>query len=421
MSRVYVQNQVHIFIFVFILVPLLFPLLFSYWNVKASVILNEVAIQPTQAVELYNSDSSISADISSWYIDDSGGSSYFTVPSNTIIPPLSCLVFWSDFNFNKSTSDIVRLINNSNPPTTTSAILIDSYQYSKAPDVGYSFSRNSNNEWETSTSSLGLMNDTHVSCIPTPTPTIEPTPTEIETPTLSQEAPSTPTPSPTPIPSIDYAAIFISEVFPYPNVGGNEWVELYNANDFPVNLVEWYVDDMENNGGTPRRFSLTINPHEYKTIELSSALFNNTGDSVRLLNSEKQEKDSMEYGKVTRGNSIGRISFDEDAYCEQTPTPNNQNAVCLEEREDSSPTHAPISTVQPTKKIVYSPTISKIDGAKSVTYKQFASTNNNEGDVLGEATTQRNSGTSPIPYLSGVSFSYSALTIVSLFIKMRNA
>jgi len=395
--------------------------LFSYWHVKGSVILNEVAIQPTQAVELYNSDSSISADISSWYIDDSGGSSYFTIPSDTFIPPLSCLVFGGDFNFNKSSSDIVRLINNSNPPTTTSAVLIDSYQYSKAPDVGYSFSRNSNNEWETSISSLGLMNDTHISCVPTPTPTTEPIPTEINTPTLSQETTLAPTSSPTPIPSIDYAAIFISEVFPYPNVGGNEWVELYNANDFPVNLTEWYIDDMENSGGTPRRFTLTINQHEYKIFEISSALFNNAGDTVRLLNSEKQEKDSMEYGKVTRGNSIGRISFDEDAYCEQTPSPNNQNTVCLEERGDSSPTRSPISTVQPTKKIAYSPTISKTDGAKSVVYKQSSSTNNIVGDVLGETTTEHKRDSSPIPYLSSVSFSYSALTIVSLFIKMKNA
>jgi len=50
-----------------------------------------VAIQPIQSVELYNTASS-SADISSWYIDDAGGTTYFTIPPYTIIPPLSCMV-----------------------------------------------------------------------------------------------------------------------------------------------------------------------------------------------------------------------------------------------------------------------------------------------------------------------------------------
>ncbi|MFZ2206713.1 MAG: lamin tail domain-containing protein [Microgenomates group bacterium] len=388
----------------------------------SSVILNEVAIQPTQTVELYNLDSSISADISSWYIDDSGGSTYFTIPSNTFIPPLSCLVFSGDFNFNKSSNDTIRLINNSSPPTTASAILIDSYQYTKAPETDYSFSRRSDKTWEVLPSSLGFFNDTLLPCIPTPTPTPEPTPAETKTPTPSPEPTQIPSPSPTPIPLTDYNAIYLSEVFPYPDVGYDEWVELYNANDYLATLVDWYIDDKENSGGAPKRFSLTINPYEYKVIDISSALFNNTGDTVRLLNAEKQEKDSMEYGTVIRGNSIGRISFDEDTYCEQSPSPNMQNNGCIE--IISSPTHTQSpTTIKPTgnKTTTQSTPLMKIatkNTAQTISKKQSSI---QAGEVLGEMTTNKTNALSPVPYLSAVSFSYSALTIVSLFIKMRNA
>lgn len=388
--------------------------------IYSSVILNEVAIQPTQTVELYNLDSSISADISSWYIDDSGGSTYFTIPSNTFIPPLSCLVFSSDFNFNKSSSDTIRLINNSNPPTTASAILIDSYHYSMAPDIGYSFGRKLDNAWEVLSSSLGLSNDTFLSCIPSPTPTPEPTPTEVVS-TISPDPTQIPTPTPTPIPPVDHNNIFLSEVFPYPNVGNNEWVELYNANSYSVDLIDWYIDDTENSGGAPKRFSLSMNQYEYKSIEIATSLFNNIGDTVRLLNSEKQEKDSMEYGKITRGNSIGRISFDENIYCEQSPSQDVQNNICIE--ETVSPTSAPKPTIiKPSKSSLSSSSVTPI---KTSIEKTFQTISNRQllpqEEVLGEMTTNNNDAASPVPYLSGVSFSYSALTIVSLFIKIKNA
>lgn len=390
--------------------------------IYSSVILNEIAIQPTQTVELYNSDATVSADISYWYIDDSGGTTYFTIPMNTFIPPLSCHVFTGDFNFNKSTADAIRLIDSSFRPTTTSAVIVDSYQYAKAAETDYSFSRRSDKTWEILPSSLGLFNDTLLPCIPTPAPPPEPTPTEAETPTPTPESTLVPTPSPTPIPSIDHNAIHLSEVFSYPDIGSNEWVELYNANDYLVDLVDWYIDDTENSGGAPRRFSLTINPYEYKIINISSSLFNNTGDTVRLLNAEKQEKDSMEYGKVIRGNSVGRISFDEDIYCEQSPSPNIQNNGCIE--IISSPTHTQSpTTIKPTgnKITIQSTPLMKIatkNTAQTISKKQSSI---HTGEVLGEMTTNKTNALSPVPYLSAVSFSYSALTIVSLFIKMRNA
>lgn len=153
---------------------------------------------------------------------------------------------------------------------------------------------------------------------------------------------------------------------------------------------------------------------------MHSSLLNNAGDTVRLLNANKLEKQSMEFSKITQGNSVGRISLEEDVYCEQSPSKNTPNADCITKMGNPSPPHKP--TI-PTKKI----SIQKIATPK-IQLKKPSPLNNiggssvightSEGVVLGIASEP---SPSPVPYLSGVSVSYSVLTIVSLFIKMRNA
>jgi len=408
-------------------------LVISSFNVSASVVLNEVAIQPNQIVELYNN-ASESADISSWYIDDAGGTTYFTIPSQTILPPQSCLIFNGDFNFNKSSADVVRLFDNSNPPTTSSARLIESYSYLKAPDTNYSFSKiiDGGVEWQTASSSLGLSNISLSSCIPTPTPTPSPTETPIPTPTpTNSPTPTFPTstpypPQPTTYNLVDYQNIYISEVYPYPNPDEDEWIELYNDNDTQVNLTHWYIDDGENTGSAPKSFSLIIEPYSYAAVDISSSLFNNSGDVTRLLNTNKIEKDSMEYGKISQEKSIARISFSEDLYCEQEPSKNAANSSCISEPTLPLPTQKTQSAVKPTQK---TPIPTKKMSIQTQT--QFKTNSYNspalaaplptpEGEVLG-IEIQTTQPPSPTPYLSFVSGSYSLLTIVSVFIKMKNA
>ena len=389
---------------------------------NASVVINEVAIQPNQVVELYNT-ASTSADISSWYIDDAGGTTYFTVPSQTILPPESCILFSSDFNFNKTSTDVVRLFDNYAPPTTSSAKLIEQYSYIKAPDLNYSFSKKTDggSEWQITQSSLGLYNETLASCIPTPTPTSIPIP--ISTPIASvTTSASTPFLTPTPLP-INYQNIFISEVYPYPQTGEHEWIELYNDNDLQVNLDHWSIDDGENTGSAPKSFSLILEAYTYGTVDISASLFNNSGDTVRLLNNNKSEKDSMEYGKITQGKSIARISFAEDSYCEQEQSKNAPNTVCILQPTPLKTVQSTQTTSKSVKKII--PTIKKVSIQTPnkinsfVTSSQTSSTPS-RGEVLGVQISETQS-LSPTPYLSFVSGSYSLLTIVSIFIKMKNA
>ncbi|MCX6732218.1 MAG: lamin tail domain-containing protein [Candidatus Roizmanbacteria bacterium] len=406
---------------------LLFFILTYPLPVKSSIVLNEVAIQPNQVVELYNT-ASTSADISSWYIDDAGGTTYYTISSQTIIPPQSCLLFSSDFNFNKSSADVVRLFDNSYPPTSSSAKLIEQYSYTKAPDSNYSFSKKKDGgtEWQTTISSLGLFNETLTNCIPTTTPTPLPTETPAPNPTATLIPSSEPTQTPTPTPLIDYQNIYISEIYPYPLTGENEWIEIYNGNNIQVNLDHWYIDDIENGGSTPKSFTLVLEPFTYGVIDMSSSLFNNGGDNVRLLNHDKIEKDSMEYGKITQGKSMGRISFLEESYCEQDASKNTANSSCILE-----PTQ--IVSLQTTNNKTMLSTQKIVSPAKKSTNLSTQQTTTSEmnpnsktasskqvGEVLGMQTKETNNA-SLTPYLSGVSFSYSLLTIVSVFIKMKNA
>lgn len=405
----------------------LFTLFIYSIEAQASVVLNEVAIQPNQIVELYNN-ASESADISSWYIDDAGGTTYYTVPTQTTLPPRSCLLFNADFNFNKSSADSVRLFDNTAPPTSSSAKLIEQYSYTKSPEINYSFSKKTDGgvEWQMTSSSLGMLNESLLSCIPTPSPTSFPSETPTPIPTIPLTPTLEPTQTPAPTSKIDYQNVYISEVYPYPRTGEKEWIEIYNGNNFQINLDHWYIDDSENSGSTPKSFTLLLDPLTYGVLDMSSSLFNNDGDVVRLLNGEKIEKDSMEYGKITQGKSIGRISFEEDSYCEQEPSKNTINSLCLLE-EGSPAVLQPNSSIQktsitqktiiPTKKIQNQPQIN----TNMINETSVKETNiNQKGEVL-SAQTQNSPNTSPVPHLSFVSFSYSLLTIVSVFIKMKNA
>jgi len=172
----------------------------------------------------------------------------------------------------------------------------------------------------------------------TPTPTPFPSPTQTPaisqspTPTISPTSYFSPTPNPTPTPTfvlISYQNIYLSEVYPNPQTGEKEWVEIYNDNDFVVELLNWYVDDIEGGGASPKKFSLTIQPKSYASFDLSSAIFNNDADAVRLLDFEKKEKDSFEYKGSWKGKSFGRISFDTDDFCLQEPSKNQKNNPCL--------------------------------------------------------------------------------------------
>jgi len=401
-------------LFYLILIILFVP--FVHANVK----INEFAIDQTpQGAELINT-ASTSADISNWYIDDSSGTTYFTIPQNTIIYPHSCLVFTGEFNLNKSTPDTIRLFDSTAPPTTTSAALIDSYSYKSSPGPGKSYVRSldGTDTWSNGFSTLGQYNETGINCIimPTPTPTLTPTPSPTDIPT-----PSPTNPPPTSTLPTSYNNILISEVMIYPLPDQNEWIELFNNNSFDVSLTNWYIDDVENGGTTPKRFSLNIPSYSFATIDLNSSIFNNDNDSVRLLDFDKIQKDGFEYNQTTQNKSLGRTSWESDYFCIQEPSKNIANNLCLQETL--------ISFVSSSYSSISSSHTKSVPTSVYVTPSSVYSVNANPTKpmILGVSTLiqksqpdQPKQNNTAVNHLSFLSASYSFLTIISLLFKIRN-
>lgn len=364
----------------------------------STIKINEFLIDPTpQSVELLNTGTEI-VDLSNWYIDDNGGTSYFTIPQGTNLYPNACLSFSGNFNLNRTTADTVRLFDSTAAPTTLSANLIDSFDYTSSSGSGITFQRIPDGQsiWATGSANFNSYNLTGQSCIyvPPPTATVLPTattmPTENPTPTniplpsftstpISTETPSiTNAPSPTPTQTISptptIGAIYLSEIYPYPNENEKEWIELYNDNVFSVQLQDWKIDDIADGGSSPKKINVTIPGYSFKAIDLTTSVFNNDGDDVRLLNSNDALIDSFVYDSSEKGKSIGRVSFRSSNYCTQNPSKENSNNSCL---LDSVITPTPTPSVTPTPSI----TISPMKSAAAVLGEHFSSNKTDYGLV----------------------------------------
>src|SRR3989344_4224548 len=260
-----------------IITILLFVLIFSK-NVFAALKLNEIYPAPPSGeyewVELYNDGNQI-IDISQYQLLDLAGNKIKISTQSAL--PFGFVLATSSSVLN-NTGDTIFLKNNLEETieiATYSGTFDSSKTFAKCPDFdGNWFTLNlltKNASNQTACQSL------------TPTPTLTPTLTIIPTVTITAiptETP-TPTPAPTSIPQ-SYDNIYISEAMVNPTTGEKEWVEIYNNNDFSVSLNNWYIDDLENAGSSPKIFSLEINAKSYAVYNLTSSIFNNDGDSARL-------------------------------------------------------------------------------------------------------------------------------------------
>lgn len=344
---------------------------------QASTIkINEFLIDPTpQVVEILNTGSEI-VDLSNWFIDDTGGMTYFTIPTGTQIYPNACLSFEGSFNLNKATADTVRLFDSSSPPTSSSANLIDSFDYKSSSGSGVTFQRIPDGQsiWSTGSATFDKYNLTGLSCKiePTPLPTsAQATPTSTPQPSPTASAGNAGNSPPTPTSAPDIKAIYLSEVYPYPNENESEWVEFFNDNEFSVFLDNWKLDDIGDDGSAPKKFSITIPGYSFKTIDLTSSIFNNDGDDVRLLNTDDKLVDSFSYDGPEKGKSIGRISFSSTNYCLQNSSKEYSNNSCINEISPSpAPTITPSQTNKPISKNLSSSILgTSIDNGSNDSYE----------------------------------------------------
>ena len=403
---------------------------------QSKILINEFLIDPQpQSVEIFNSGTE-SANISDWIIDDSGGTTFYTIPKDSIIFPNQCLTFAADFNLNKTSADTVRLINSSQQ-------LIDFFSYKSSSGSGVSYFRlpDSSNNWTTGSANLGFYNQTNISCLTTPTPTQIPTlaptstPTSIPTlilistigPTISPTilAPSS---SPTTYPlQLTIDNIYISEVMVDPITGEKEWIEIYNDNDSLASLNGWYIDDLENAGSSPKIFSLEINAKSYAVYNLTSSMFNNDEDNVRLLDFDKKLKDDFEYSKTEQGKTLGRANLDSDDFCLQEPSKGYVNNSCINPTPTLiTPTNKIESSViiPPTKKVITQKAQTNITQTTPNLTKQNYSylispySESQSSNILGVSRKINKNVLLP-DLLLLISASYSLLTISSILFKIK--
>lgn len=342
--------------------------------VSASVVINEFATDSPQKVELYNTGPD-AVTIDGWYIDDDGGTTFYQIPSSSqLIQPNKCLVYSSgSFNFNSASSDTVRLFSNIASPITAGAVLIDSHTYTTGPGSGKSHLRkpDGSDTWIIENSSFGLSNELATDCTSvasSPTPTFTPTPTPISTPTATPTAAPTPTPTPldaptptdtsTPTPPLTITnfplsitpsstpsppRLFINEVFAHPADDQPEWVEIYNDSDSRIDLTGWSIDDIADGGSTPQSIAGTVPAHGYTAVDMTKSMFNNTDDSVRLIQPDGSVLEIFMYDHTESYLSWSRISINSLLFCIQSPTKGIANTPCA-----PTPTLTPTATITPT-------------------------------------------------------------------------
>lgn len=349
----------------FVFIAALF--LFSPKIISAQVVINEVfpnpsgvTSEPTEFIELLNIGTE-SITITGWKISDTSGSiKIYVLPDATLSPGMYVSL--------RREVTIIALNNDGDglELKDPEGNLKDSMNFSSTiEDRSWSRIPNGTGTFVNNTEPTEREEN---SAPPAPTPTI----TNVPTPT------TTPTPT---LPANDYLNIYISEYMPYPESGNDEWVELYNDNDFEVNLNGWYLDDIENDGSPPKKINedFIVSSRHYRQYFLGSSYLNNSGDEVRLLNGSQSEKDKTTFESSTQGKSWAKDS--DGDWCEIDPTPNSSNPDCPE--ESTSTTVTANSTPTPTVKVSPTPT-KKVTPSPTPTEKVATES----GEILGEEATR---------------------------------
>ena len=126
-------------------------------------------------------------------------------------------------------------------------------------------------------------------------------------------------------PSPILASVLINEISPN---SGDDWVELYNTDGNSVDISGWILDD---SGTSSDMLTIpqesTMSAQGFKLFYVGNRL-NQDGDTVTLLNSNRSQQDSQNYGSgIDNGKSLGRYGDGSSNWQTlQNPTPGSSNS-----------------------------------------------------------------------------------------------
>ncbi|MBU2545309.1 helix-hairpin-helix domain-containing protein [Patescibacteria group bacterium] len=124
------------------------------------------------------------------------------------------------------------------------------------------------------------------------------------------------------------SGIIINEILPSPEGSDseNEWIELYNQNDFDIDLNNWTIKDTT---GSIKEYILETKIPRLGYLLLkrpeTKITLNNDSDGLILMNPNKEIVDSVNFGKALQGQSYNRYSSEWSWTI--TPTPEEQNVI----------------------------------------------------------------------------------------------
>lgn len=131
--------------------------------------------------------------------------------------------------------------------------------------------------------------------------------------------------------------IVFNEILPSPEGADaeKEWIELYNQNDFDVDLSGWTIKDTI---GSAKTYTLNAKIPANGYLVLSrpetKITLNNTGDGLNLINPDKEIVDSVDFGKASLNQSYSKISSGWD--WNNNLTPGEKNIISIKKDSSSS-------------------------------------------------------------------------------------
>ncbi|NCN82570.1 MAG: lamin tail domain-containing protein [Candidatus Pacebacteria bacterium] len=137
--------------------------------------------------------------------------------------------------------------------------------------------------------------------------------------------------------------VVVSEVFPAPDTGGNEWVEIYNQASSSAYLSNWTLSDTLSSPSILHQFvDFVLGPYEVFVLNLSGSKLNNTGDTVVLSDPSATYSATLTYPNATKGLSW-HLNLTTNEVYEATPSA----GVVATVSAVVAPTPTPSPTVTP--------------------------------------------------------------------------
>lgn len=242
-------------------------------------------------------------------------------------------------------------------------------------------------------------------------------------PSETQNPSSTPTPTPastaTPTQPTGNLPIQLSEIYPAPNSGEKEWVEVFNPNSQSIDLSNWKFEDF---AGNKRNLSGTISPNSWAYFEYSSGWLNNGGDTVSLLDANGNSVESYSYSEIGKGLAWAK---DSGGWLQtSTPTKGAANQI-TQPATTSTGSSSKSTTSTTTKNTTPTTTPSQVLGKKSIssgivsgtkTDENFASPSLNLATISAqESSSEAEVASSKKPNLGGVLAILGGLIVISGF------